>query len=749
MNKYIDIVLKKAKKPLDLEKIYQKVELLIQEEDSSYQLSDSDRFDILEILSSGVEKLDYYRTPSGKYTSIMKTSFRKGRFHGNNIGEGFVTTVSSSLNHMDQYVYHEKKYSISSNDVNHAIDGDRVLIEVMKDGKSAKVLKILDRNLENIVGEVVCIGNSCFLKPLDKKKQGIMISLNEKYEVGTIASVKLVDERAENYYIGKVTRVFQHKGDPHEASYLEAFKAGMPEGFSEASMQQLDTIPDRVLARDKAGRVDFTKWNIFSMDGKNTQDKDDCIYFQLLENGNVLVGVFIADPPHYIPTNSPLHKDAIRKGNSYYFEGCVEAQYPKKISDGVCSLHDGVERVVKAIVMEYTPEGKLVRRELVPGVIHSKKGMVYEEANLVLEQNIVPPGYENYASVLVEMSKFAEILRQERLRHGAIEIEQYDPSFIRDENGKLKIRTRVAGKAENLNREFMLAANHNVGEILTENGVPCVYRIHGYPNKDRLKEFLRLLDCLGFPFGYTVDEVCADKFLMQQLSDFIATTGDLAPMLTSRFIQCMSRAEYSANNIGHYGTGFDIYIHFTSPIRRLADDTISRIIDDCIFEKDPEKKKAAIQKWSILVPELALQATKMERVADNVARNIFYRDSAEYLSEFIGETFEGTVIEIGNNGLTVQLDNLLEGRIRTRTLPGNYIYNPTTFTLLSLDNQDNYYVGDRLKLRLVETNPTMKTVDFIALEKIRENRIEDINGTNTQMKKKTMEKIMKRTNGSH
>ncbi len=746
MKQYVDFVFKKEKKPIEMEKLFQRVEQLIQKEDSSYQMSEEDKQEIEEIVFRGVEKLEYYRTPSNRFTSLLKTSFRKGRFHGNRLGDGVVVSLISYTNREGKQIVKEEKYTVSKEDGAGAIDGDYVLVDIHRNGSSARVERILDRNVENITGEVVRVGNSFFVRPLDKKKQGLTIALEGQYIEGDIVSVSLVDQRSDNFYIGKIVREFKHKDDPHEDALLEAFKCGMPEGFSEESLKQLDTIPMSVSEEEKVGRYDFTSWEIFSIDGADTKDKDDCISYQLLPNGNVLLGVHIADTPHYVPTNSPIHKDAFRKGTSYYFGGCVEPQLPRKLSNGICSLNDGVDRLTKSILIEYDSYGNVVSRSLVPSVIRSSKGMTYDCVNQILKTGEVPAQYEPYEGTLKAMAQLSKKLRKRRINNGAIEFNRPEIKFLYDEDGKaIGVKHRVQDVSENLIEEFMLAANVNVGEILTENGIPCVYRVHDVPNIDRLTEFLRLLEAVGYPFDASAEDICSDKHLLQELADHVSKTGHLQTMLMTNLIRCLSHAGYSPNNIGHYGTGFEIYLHFTSPIRRLADDTISRIIDDCYFEKDPNKKQTAIKKWKVKVQEFASQASKMEKVEEQVEKNVHYMDTAVYLQSFVGQEFEGTIISLGNNGITIQLDNLLEGRIRTKSLPGKYAYNPETFTLLSLDGFDSYYVGDRLKMRLTATDKDSKTVDFVALEKVKENRIMDPHNTNQYVKSKAKDALYGRT----
>ena len=747
MKKYIDFVLRKEKKPIDIEKIYLKVEELIKKENDDYILTEEDKTLIDSILADGVKNYEYYETPTGKLTLLSKTSFRKGRFYGNRAGEGTVACFTSYINREGKQIVNEDKYTVTKDDSNGAIDGDVVLIDIGYNGKKPSVCKVIERSIENITGEIYRVGVSYFVKPLDKRKQYLTIALEGEHVEGQIVSVVLDGSLENNFYTGKIVREFKHKDDPREDILLEAFKCGMPEGFSDESIKQVEEIPMSVSEEDMKGRVDFTDWEIFSIDGKDTKDKDDCISLTKLKNGNVLLGVHIADVPYYVPKASPIDRDAFAKGTSYYFGGCVEPQLPHKLSNGICSLNDGVLRLTKSILIEYDPSGKVVSRSLVPGVINSRIGMNYDDVNKILKNGEVVEGYEPYIETLKEMESLAKKLRKRRKSDGAIEFKRPELKFIHDEDGRpIDISFRYQDIAENLIEEFMLAANVNVGEILTNEGFPCVYRIHDVPNTERLEEFLRLLDVIGIPFEFSAEDICEDKHLLQALTKHINEKGGrLSGMLNTNLIRSMSHACYSTKNIGHYGTGFDLYTHFTSPIRRLADLTLSRIIDECYLEKDEKKREKARKKWNVDAFEFAQQASKMERVEEDVEKQVNLMQSAEYLSQFIGEEFEGTITCLSSNGITIALDNMLEGKIRLRSLDGDYVYNPERFTLLNIHGGENYYIGDRLKVRLEFASKENKTVEFSVIEKIHENNIPDKDKSNQYVKERALDHRTKKS----
>lgn len=735
MKEYIDYLLKKNKKPIDFELLCERIECLRREKEGIPTLSREDKVEIQKILEEEVSQYEYFVTPEGRYALLSKTPYRKGRLRVNKAGEGIVSTTYSYIDKEDTVIVREEKFSILKENLGEAIDGDLVLIDIGFNKRKPKVEKVLERTIGTVLGEITRLGDSYFVKPIDKKQGILTIALEGDYIEGTIVLVSL-EEINTNFYKGKVIQEYHHKDDPHADSLYEAFKSGMPHGFSEESLKQLESIPTSVDEKEKIGRYNFTDWEVFSIDGADTKDKDDCISLKVLDNGNYLLGVHIADVPYYVPMNSPLHKDSFRKGTSYYFGGSVEPELPRKLSNGICSLNDGVDRLTKSILIEYDKSGNVVSRSLVRGVIRSQLGMTYDKVNQILKEGVVGEEYKAHEKTLLEMAKLALTLRKKRVQQGAIQFSRPEIYFVHDEEGKaVECKLYYQDVANHLIEEFMLAANVNVGEILTSEGIPVPYRIHDLPNREKLGEFLRFLDIIGIPFGYTVDEICMNKGIMQELTRHVRDKGgDLTSLLNTNLIRCMSHALYSTTNIGHYGTGFPIYCHFTSPIRRLADDTLSRIIDDCYLEKDFEKKKRAIRKWKVLAQEYSEQASKMERVAEEVEKNVTLMDTAVYFGNHLGEEYEGTVISVSGNGLVVQLDNLLEGRIRTKNLSGSYVYNPLTFTLLSLDGFDSYSVGDRLKVRVKSAEKETKTVDFSVLEKIKENPIRDITNSNQKVK---------------
>ncbi len=778
MKDYIDYVLKKEKKPVNFDKICKRIEVLFQKNHIKQQLSFQDKEEIKTILTSGVEKCDYYKTPNNYYTLLTKTSFRKGRFFANRGGDGFVTTISAFITKDGEHIVKEHKYPITKDKCNYALDGDIVLIDIGGRGQKPSVVRVLERNVVNIVGEIIRNGSQFYVQPLDKKQRIITIALEgENYIPGEIVSVSLGEERSKNFYIGTVLRRFHHKYDPRADILLEAFRKGMPDGFSEDSLEQEAALPTSISLKDKIGRFDFTNWPVISIDGSDVKDKDDCISYFKLPNGNMLYAAHIVDSPYFVPTGSPIHLDAFRKGNSYYFGGCVEPQYPRKLSCGICSLEHDVERLTKTTLVEYDPEGNVVRRAYVKGVINSRLAMSYEKVNDYFHEGIADDDYLPFTTTLEMMKDFAERLHDKRVQDGAIQFDIPEPRFIYENGEAVDVDFRIHDIAEGIIEELMLEANTHTIEIMKESGCPVIYRVHGSPNEKRLNNLLKYLDIIDMPFQYSAEEICLDHKKLQLLTEHINQSGPLKTVLNEQLRDCMSPAYYSTLNRGHYGTGKKIYGHTTSPERRLSDDTNSRIADDCYFvngndqylqdlqtwsqiipifteegskitpidykstAKDREDRIKAIQMWSEQAPIFAEQASTMERVADAVERSVDQMDAASVMNHHKAEEFEGTVIDVDSFGLTVMLDNYIKGHVRTRFLKGEFVFNQDTFTLVSIDDMESYYLGDRLKLRLKSARRETKSIDFYISEKVRENPVVNNSRSNAYVKQKRLEEM--------
>ncbi|MBR3211300.1 MAG: VacB/RNase II family 3'-5' exoribonuclease [Bacilli bacterium] len=734
MRNYVELVLKKEKKAISYDKIVRRIEMLRSEElQKEISLTEEEKMNVLDILEKGVSNLDIYKTPHFNYILFSKTSFRKGRFYGDRTGGGKVSVTTTYVDRDGKLVVNEEKIDIAKDKSNGAIDGDFVLIDTCG---QPQVLRVLDRNLEFVPGEVYHVGGTCFVKPVDKKKQSIMITIPGDYIDGYRVAVQLKEQTAPNFYIAEVVKEFNHKDDPDESILWEAFKHGVDNDFSQESLAQLEYIPGELRDVDRIGREDLTGWEIFTIDGVDTKDMDDAISCRMNKKGNYELGVHITDIASIVPENSPLDKDAFRKGNSFYLGGTVLPMFPHKISNGIGSLNPNVDRMTLSCIMEINPEGEIVNYRISPTIIRSRLKMTYDKVNQILKEGVVDSEYEPYEDTLINMKKLSLILRKKRLLAGAAEFDRPEMIEIRDDTHKVVgFGLRIQDVGENLIEEFMLAANRTVDKDLSKRGIPFLHRVHDSPNEERIQEFLNLLDAINLPFTeYSSEELATNKIAYQHLLEHISKGGRLKDLLTTQAIRCMSRAKYSPENLGHYGLATPYYCHFTSPVRRYADLTDQRIIWECLFKRHNLEKSC--QKWEKQLPEIAEQTSHQERVSDDTERDVLRMLCAEYMQDHVGEEFEATVTCVSSECLTVELENMMEGTVRTHDLKGSYIYCPESYSLVSLDGEENYFLGDHLKLRLKYADKESKHIEFEIVEKLHETQVQNSDRINYNAKVK-------------
>ena len=734
MKRYVELALMKEKKPASVEKIISRIEKIKSEEAcKDVFLSEDEKLEVAEILKQLVSEYEVYKTPSNNYVAMCKTSFRKGRFYGDRTGAGRVTVVSSYVDKVGKLNISTDKIDISKDNVNGAIDGDFVLVDLGNSKTAPKIVEILDRKLDYVPGEVYRVGNSYFVRPIDKKKQGITVALEGEAIEGERVAVSIENQSSDDFYVGKIVKTFNHKDDPNEDILWEAFKHGVDNSFSKESMAQLEYIPSTVRDIDRIGREDLTDWEIFTIDGADTKDMDDAISCKMNDKGNYVLGVHITDVASIIPEGSPLDLDAFNKGNSYYLGGTVLPMTPHKISNGIGSLNPNVDRMAISCICEISPEGEVLNYRISPTIIHSKLKMTYDKVNDILKEGIIDPEYEEFTDTLRLMQKLSLILRKKRLVHGSIEFNRPELRTIYEDGKVQGFDIRIQDVAENLIEEFMLVANETVDKDLTKRGLPCVHRVHDCPNEERIIQLLKLLEAVNLPFDdYSPEELSTDKYAYQKFVEHLSKAGSLAPLLTTEAIKCMSRAKYSGENIGHYGLAKENYCHFTSPVRRYSDLTVHRIIWDCVFNKDKSPKGRI--KWEKKVPDIAERTSHTERVADECERDVLRMLCAEYMEKHIGEEYEGTVTCVSADNIVVELDNMMEGTVRVKDLKGPYVFSPDTYTLVSLDGDDDYSIGNRLRLKLKEASKEAKKIDFTIIDKIKDTSINNSDEINKQVK---------------
>ena len=380
---------------------------------------------------------------------------------------------------------------VRSENLNGAINNDFVEVDYSTRNNEAYVIKILKRDLSNLVGEMVSIKNKLVFKPDDDKLNIIVKltkdSLNQVVE-GHKVLVQIIKEIGKRQYLGKIAKIIGHKNDPGVDIIAIALRHGIEVEFSEEVIKELEDIPNVVLENEKVGRKDLTNEMIFTIDGDDTKDIDDAISIKK-NNENYILGVHIADVSHYVKMGSSLYDSAFNRGTSSYLADTVIPMIPHQLSNGICSLNPEVERLTISCVMTINKNGKVIDYDIFPSVIKSRKQMTYKNVNKILEEDIVPEGYEDYVSDLKLMAELAKILRAEKVSRGYIDFGLDEAKIIQDENGKaIDVVKRERGVGENLIEDFMIAANETIATHISNMDLPFIYRVHDVPNSEKIED---------------------------------------------------------------------------------------------------------------------------------------------------------------------------------------------------------------------------------------------------------------------
>ena len=652
-----------------------------------------------------------YRSNKDRYMLFDKSPLKKGYLRVNRKGYGFVDLED------------EEDIYIPIDNMNGALHNDFVVAEVTgRKGNNkleGRILKILDRKLDTLVGEFYQKNDKGYII-LDEEKLKMNIEINKEDIHGAVDGHKVVIRILKliqgNTYQAEVVKILGHKNDPGVDILSIVYKYNIQDTFPEEVIEQLKSIPSEVSEEDKVGRVDLTKEKIFTIDGADTKDIDDAISIELLENGNYKLGVHIADVSYYVKEGTPLDINAMDRGTSVYLVDRVIPMLPHQLSNGICSLNEGVERLAISCVMEIDENAMVVDYDIFQSVIVSKKKMTYHDVNDILENNIVPLGYENFVDELKKMADLAKILRKAKNKRGYLDFDVDEPKIIVDENcHPLEIKVRERGTGENLIEDFMIMANECVATHIFYMELPFIYRIHEYPDEEKIRDFLHYIGTLGYHYRGNLKDV--NPKTIQGLIEYLSDKKEFK-ILSSLLLRNMRKAVYKPMNLGHYGLASKCYTHFTSPIRRYPDTTVHRLLRTYLFNHDISNE--TIKHWQEKLVFIADNSSARERDSINCEREVEDMKMAEYMEDHIGEEFSGMISGVTNFGLFIQLDNLIEGLCRFSDMRDFFHYDESTLSVTGERTKITYAMGDRVKIKVTAASREEGTIDFEILEKISE-----------------------------
>ncbi len=655
---------------------------------------------LLKVLNQMEDSLKIYRTKKNNYLLFTNSHLKLGTMIANKKGYGFVDIDG------DDDVF------VAPTNMNGAIHGDRVVVEITSPkgiDLEGRIVKIVDRKFKQMVGEVYFNKNVPYVD-LDDERVKITIKLDKTMGAmpGHKVLVKITNKLKDNNYKGEVIKILGHKNDPGVDILSITNEMGIPDTFSDEVMKEVDNLPDEVLEKDLIGRTDLRDEMIFTIDGDDTKDIDDAISIEKIGD-NYKLGVHIADVSYYVRPNTALDSEAFDRGTSVYLADRVIPMLPHKLSNGICSLNPNVDRLALSCIMQIDKNGNVVDYDILQTVIRSRKQMTYKNVNKILEENIVPKGYEEYEDKLRLMLELAHILRKNKENRGYIDFDIDESKIIVDDKGKaIDVTLRYRGEGEKLIEDFMIVANETVATHIYYMELPFIYRIHGEPNEEKINNFMRFLNILGYKVKEDLHKLTPKTMqnILKQLKD-----KKEFHLLSSLLLRSMQKAIYDTNNIGHFGIASKCYTHFTSPIRRYPDTTVHRLLHTYIFDNNINNE--TINFYERELPFVAEHTSGMERRSIECERAVDDMKKAEYMMDHIGEEYEGIISSVMPFGMFVELPNLIEGLVRLDSIKGDYYtYDETTFTVRGNKDKRGFRLGDSVKVRVVAADKEKRTIDF-------------------------------------
>ena len=612
---------------------------------------------------------------------------------------------------------------IPENHLNGAIKGDIVLVKKNffshLGTNQSTVEKILKMQNGLIIFECQKRNGKKFIRPYNNPFS-FRVSFSKKdrnaVKDGDRFSVQIDTINHNGNFHGKIICFIGHKGDPYLDIKTIAASHGIRIEFPDSVLEEAEQIPNQITEEEakkelKKGRIDLREKMIFTIDGKHSCDLDDAVSIEKNEHGNYVLGVHIADVSYYVKEGSNLQKEAFLRGHSYYFLNLVFPMLPPKLSNGICSLNPGEDRFTKSCEIEISPDGNIIRYQIFNSIIRSRKKMAYEEVNQILDQQIPVPGYEEFIPTLHRMEEVSHILDQKKQKRGYLSFGDKDIYIHLDSLGiptHTTLRTR--GSSEKLIENFMLLANEVIGTYpkdlhLDQEELPYIYRIHDFPNQERIRSALNYLVQSGYPIEERQYQSSKD---FQDLLNSISSL-DAFPAISDILIRGLSKAKYSVENIGHFGLALPYYTHFTSPIRRYSDlqthYNMNKYASRERFSLNPsEERKKMI--------EVCKHTTEVEKIADIADQEITAYKLAQFMEKKVGQTFPSMITYISKNHVIVKTNDFVTGTIPIEEL-GKMGYEITGgTTLIHSETNQKWRIGDLIEVTLHDVDLESRKIHF-------------------------------------
>ena len=671
------------------------------------QVAKEDRSELEAILEELQREGKIELTKRGKYKKAER-AISTGLFIGNARGFGFVEIEGR-----------EEDIFIPEENINGAIHHDTVEIEILP-GKSGKrqegiVTRIISHELKEIVGTFEKCKNFGFVRP-DNQKFTKDIFIPIERSKGAVDGHKVLVELTSygsntKKPEGKVIKIIGHINDPGTDILSVIYGHELPMEFPERVLNQAERVAKEVSEADRQGREDLRDLTIVTIDGEDAKDLDDGVSVTWDEQQKVWhLGVHIADVTNYVQENSALDREALKRGTSVYLVDRVIPMLPHTLSNGICSLNQGVDRLALSCLMDVDEHGQVVSHKIVESVICVNRRMTYTSVAKILEDQDKEEmeKYEELVPMFHEMEKVAAILRANRKKRGSIDFNFAESKILLNEKGEpIEIKPYDRNVATKIIEDFMLLANETVAQDYYWQEMPFLYRTHESPDPEKIQQLAAFIANFGYGMKGIRDEVHPKE--LQKLLSRIEDSPEES-LISRLTLRSMKQARYTVDCTGHFGLAAKYYCHFTSPIRRYPDLQIHRIIKENLRGRLNGER---IAHYEEILPGVAEQSSKTERRADDAEREVDKMKKVEYMEHHIGETFEGVISGMNSYGFYVELPNTVEGMVHVSNLyDDRYYYNEETYEMYGVDTGKVYQMGQRVKVRVLDADKEMRTIDF-------------------------------------
>ncbi|MGB3912359.1 MAG: ribonuclease R [Thermacetogeniaceae bacterium] len=649
------------------------------------------------------------RTRKNRYGLPEKMNLVVGTIQGHPKGYGFLIPDSK-----------KEDIFISRENMDGAMHGDRVVVRplgfsLQKKHAEGEVIRVLKRANTTVVGTFEEAKRQFGFVVPDDKRLGWDIFVPTSQAGGARNGDKVVVEitswpKERRNPEGRVVERFGAVGEPGVDILSIVKKYGLPEEFPRRVLKEAAAIPQSVPLEDMEGRWDLRDLPMVTIDGEDAKDLDDAVSLEILPNGNYRLGVHIADVSYYVREDSELDKEALKRGTSVYLVDRVIPMLPTELSNGICSLNAGEDRLALSVFMEINEMGNVIHYEIGPSVIRVDERMTYTAVRRILEEDDpeLCQRYAGFTATLQKMRDLCLILRNRRKRRGALDFDFPESKVTLDQEGRsvdvILLRQSIA---EQIIEEFMLIANETVAGHLTKIEVPMLYRVHEEPKPEEvetLNEFLH-----GFGFHIPVGDSVHPRFFQEILHQVEGRPEQL--VVHTVMLRSLQHARYDTQPLGHFGLAVQLYTHFTAPIRRYPDLIVHRVLWETMARGQPSSKRKA--KLEQLMPYYAFHCSERERLAEEAERETVELKQVEYIRKFIGKLFDAIVVRITNFGMFVALPNGIEGLVHVSSITDDYyLFNERNYTLMGEHTKKTFRIGDQVKVQLVRASIEDRQIDF-------------------------------------